>query len=317
MLSRHAPSPDTASAWQPADKVHVQADSGNRSRHSSSLTRCASRTGPAPRPAPRRPTGRAPVPGRHARCRSRAACLLRLRRQVLDDRAPARLRAVHAPRTRRTRSPGPRSSTLRSWRRTCRRCQGPQAAVRARQIARTADRAGFSYVAGRYDAAVAIPRRLASAMNTVWYDPVATLAFLAAATERVLLSHVAVVGLRHPLIGAKQYATLDHLSGGRLILGVGAGHVVEEVPRRSGSTSAGAGPSSTSRSTPCAPPSGRRVPRTPRQALRLPGPRPASPAGSGPRPPVGRRLLARRRPPGRAQGRRLAAAGDPRERLPA
>lgn len=66
-------------------------------------------------------------------------------------------------------------------------------------------------------------------MSTVWYDPVATLAHLAAVTERVrLLSHVAVVGLRHPLLTAKQYATLDHLSGGRLILGVGAGHVPEE-----------------------------------------------------------------------------------------
>ena len=95
------------------------------------------------------------------------------------------------------------------------------------EIARTADRSGFDYIASCDH--VAIPRRLASAMSTVWYDPVATLAFLAGVTERVrLLSHVAVVGLRHPLITAKQYATLDHLSGGRLILGVGAGHVQEE-----------------------------------------------------------------------------------------
>lgn len=94
-------------------------------------------------------------------------------------------------------------------------------------IARTADRAGFAYLASCDH--VAIPRRLAPAMSTVWYDPVATLAHLAAVTERVrLLSHVAVVGLRHPLVTAKQYATLDHLSGGRLILGVGAGHVQEE-----------------------------------------------------------------------------------------
>ena len=94
-------------------------------------------------------------------------------------------------------------------------------------VARAADHAGFAYVASCDH--VAIPRRLASAMSTVWYDPVATLAFLAAATERVrLLSHVAVVGLRHPLLTAKQYATLDHLSGGRLVLGVGAGHVREE-----------------------------------------------------------------------------------------
>ncbi|MGM9380213.1 TIGR03619 family F420-dependent LLM class oxidoreductase [Streptomyces antibioticus] len=94
-------------------------------------------------------------------------------------------------------------------------------------VARAADRAGFAYIAVCDH--VAIPRRLAAAMSTVWYDPVATLAHLAAVTERVrLLAHVAVVGLRHPLLTAKQYATLDHLSGGRLILGVGAGHVREE-----------------------------------------------------------------------------------------
>ncbi|MDG5801807.1 LLM class F420-dependent oxidoreductase [Streptomyces ossamyceticus] len=101
---------------------------------------------------------------------------------------------------------------------------GPEDLV---EIARAADRAGFAYIASCDH--VAIPRRLAEAMGTVWYDPVATLAFLAGVTERVrLLSHVAVVGLRHPLLTAKQYATLDHLAGGRLILGVGAGHVREE-----------------------------------------------------------------------------------------
>lgn len=95
------------------------------------------------------------------------------------------------------------------------------------RTARAADRGGFAYIAGCDH--VAIPRRLADGMSTVWYDPVATLSFLAGVTERVLLmSHVAVVGLRHPLVTAKQYATLDHLSGGRLILGVGAGHVREE-----------------------------------------------------------------------------------------
>jgi len=95
------------------------------------------------------------------------------------------------------------------------------------EIARTAEHAGFAYLASCDH--VAIPRRLAPAMSTVWYDPVATLSFLAGVTERVrLLSHVAIVGLRHPLVTAKQYATLDHLSRGRLTLGVGAGHVQEE-----------------------------------------------------------------------------------------
>ncbi|MFJ5777646.1 TIGR03619 family F420-dependent LLM class oxidoreductase [Streptomyces sp. NPDC093094] len=94
-------------------------------------------------------------------------------------------------------------------------------------VARAADAAGFAYVAVCDH--VAVPRRLAAAMSTVWYDPVATLAFLAAHTRTVrLLSHVAVVGLRHPLLTAKQYATLDRLAGGRLVLGVGAGHVREE-----------------------------------------------------------------------------------------
>lgn len=101
---------------------------------------------------------------------------------------------------------------------------GPEELV---AVARAADRHGFAYIACCEH--VAIPRRLAGTMSTVWYDPVATLAHLAAVTERVrLLSHVAVVGLRHPLITAKQYATLDRLSGGRLVLGVGAGHVREE-----------------------------------------------------------------------------------------
>ncbi|WP_306325417.1 TIGR03619 family F420-dependent LLM class oxidoreductase [Streptomyces venezuelae] len=95
------------------------------------------------------------------------------------------------------------------------------------EIARAAEAHGFDYLASCDH--VAIPRRLAEAMSTVWYDPVATLSFLAGVTERVrLLSHVAVVGLRHPLVTAKAYATLDHLSGGRLVLGVGAGHVQEE-----------------------------------------------------------------------------------------
>ncbi|MFE0103354.1 TIGR03619 family F420-dependent LLM class oxidoreductase [Streptomyces sp. NPDC059009] len=95
------------------------------------------------------------------------------------------------------------------------------------EIARTADRSGFAYIAGCDH--VAIPRRLADAMSTIWYDPVATLSFLAGITENVrLMSHVAVVGLRHPLVSAKAYATVDRLSGGRLILGVGAGHVQEE-----------------------------------------------------------------------------------------
>jgi probable F420-dependent oxidoreductase len=74
-----------------------------------------------------------------------------------------------------------------------------------------------------------VPRAQAAAMSTVWYDAVATLGWLAAATRRVrLLSYVYVAGYRHPLATAKAFATLDALSGGRVLLGVGAGHLEGE-----------------------------------------------------------------------------------------
>ena len=95
------------------------------------------------------------------------------------------------------------------------------------RIARQADESGFFYL-GVCDH-TAIPRRLAPAMGTTWYDTVATLGWLAGITTRVhLLSHVYVAALRHPLRAAKEFATVDVLSGGRVIVGVGAGHVHEE-----------------------------------------------------------------------------------------
>ena len=95
------------------------------------------------------------------------------------------------------------------------------------RVARQAEDAGFFYVAVCDH--TAIPRRLAPTMGAVWYDTVATLGWLAGITERIrLLSHVYVAAQRHPLRAAKELATLDVLSGGRLVVGVGAGHVVEE-----------------------------------------------------------------------------------------
>jgi probable F420-dependent oxidoreductase len=95
------------------------------------------------------------------------------------------------------------------------------------RAAQTADKAGFFYV-GVCDH-VAIPRAYAEAMSTTWFNPVATLGFLAGQTDRVrLLTNVYVAPYRHPLDTAKAFATLDALSGGRVILGVGAGHVEGE-----------------------------------------------------------------------------------------
>jgi len=63
-----------------------------------------------------------------------------------------------------------------------------------------------------------------------WLDPMTTLAFLAGVTRRVKLGiSVCVLPYRNPVLNAKATASLDVLSGGRLILGVGAGWLPEEA----------------------------------------------------------------------------------------
>jgi probable F420-dependent oxidoreductase len=60
-------------------------------------------------------------------------------------------------------------------------------------------------------------------------DPWIGLAFIAAVTERVRLgTSVSQVALRPPVLMARELATLDRLSAGRLIVGAGAGWVPEE-----------------------------------------------------------------------------------------
>jgi probable F420-dependent oxidoreductase len=62
-----------------------------------------------------------------------------------------------------------------------------------------------------------------------FYEPVVTLAWLAGATARVGLGISAyVMPYRNPVVTAKQVATLDRLSGGRVILGIGVGWLAEE-----------------------------------------------------------------------------------------
>jgi probable F420-dependent oxidoreductase len=60
-------------------------------------------------------------------------------------------------------------------------------------------------------------------------DPFVALAFAAAATTRLRLqTHVAVLPYRNPFLTAKAAASLDALSGGRLILGVATGYLESE-----------------------------------------------------------------------------------------
>ena len=61
------------------------------------------------------------------------------------------------------------------------------------------------------------------------FDPFCALSFAAAATSRILLhTNLVVLPYRNPFITAKAAATLDVLSGGRLILGVGTGYLAGE-----------------------------------------------------------------------------------------
>ena len=99
--------------------------------------------------------------------------------------------------------------------------------VELARLARTCDENGYAYV-GVCDH-VALPESVVGGMGTHWADPIATLGWIAGFTENVgLLTHVFVLPYRHPKVAAKQFATLDHLSGGRMLIGIGAGHVEAE-----------------------------------------------------------------------------------------
>jgi probable F420-dependent oxidoreductase len=66
--------------------------------------------------------------------------------------------------------------------------------------------------------------------DTNFLEPLTTLALVAGVTERAKLgTTVLVLPHRHPVLAAKSLATLDHLSGGRVILGAGVGWMREEI----------------------------------------------------------------------------------------
>ncbi len=92
--------------------------------------------------------------------------------------------------------------------------EGPLAPAHFRDVARHAEALGYDSVwAGDH----------ISFANPI-LDPFAALATFAAHTERILLgTGVLLLALRAPALVAKQAASLDYLSGGRLLLGVGVG----------------------------------------------------------------------------------------------
>ncbi|WP_305095383.1 TIGR03619 family F420-dependent LLM class oxidoreductase [Prescottella sp. R16] len=94
-------------------------------------------------------------------------------------------------------------------------------------IAETADRLGFHHLTCSEH--VAVPVDIAENRGGTYWDPLATFGYLAARTQRIrLATQVLVLGYHHPLEIAKRYGTLDVVSGGRLVLGLGVGTLKEE-----------------------------------------------------------------------------------------
>ncbi len=95
------------------------------------------------------------------------------------------------------------------------------------RIARAAEALGYDHLTCSEH--VAVPEEAVAARGGRYWDPLATFGYLAAHTERIrLATDVLVLGYHHPLDIAKRYGTLDRISGGRLVLGLGVGSLQEE-----------------------------------------------------------------------------------------
>ena len=105
----------------------------------------------------------------------------------------------------------------------------PDAAAR---LARLAEELGFDSLWTGEHVVVPDPRRPPSPMAPAEPigDPLITLAFIAAHTHRIRLG-TGVIDLpqRNPLVLAKELATLDVLSRGRMIFGFGVGYLAPEL----------------------------------------------------------------------------------------
>ncbi len=94
-------------------------------------------------------------------------------------------------------------------------------------IAEAADRLGYDHLTCSEH--VVVPADVTVVRGSRYWDPLAIFGYLAALTSRIhLATNVLVLGYHHPLEIAKRYGTLDRVSGGRVILGVGVGSLEEE-----------------------------------------------------------------------------------------
>lgn len=94
-------------------------------------------------------------------------------------------------------------------------------------VARAADRLGYHHLTCSEH--VIIPTDVAAVRGARYWDPLATFGYLGAVTSSIrFATNVLVLGYHHPLEIAKRYGTLDQVTGGRVILGLGVGSLEEE-----------------------------------------------------------------------------------------
>jgi len=97
----------------------------------------------------------------------------------------------------------------------------------AERLARTADELGFDGVF--VPDHILAPAATRQHYGAIWPDPFSLLAYLAGRTRRIQLgASVIVLPYRNPLVTAKAAATVDQVSGGRFVFGVGVGWDEEE-----------------------------------------------------------------------------------------
>jgi probable F420-dependent oxidoreductase len=95
------------------------------------------------------------------------------------------------------------------------------------RVAMEAERLGYHHLTCSEH--VALPSDVVETRGGTYWDPLPVFGYLAARTETIrLATHVLVLGYHHPLAIAKRYGTVDRVSGGRLVLGVGVGSLREE-----------------------------------------------------------------------------------------
>jgi len=101
----------------------------------------------------------------------------------------------------------------------------------ARQVARAAEHAGLESVWTGEHVVLPDPQKAPSPAPPLFpmLHPSTVLSYLAAVTEHIKLgTGIVLIAQRNPVVLAKEMASLDVLSGGRLILGVGAGYLEPE-----------------------------------------------------------------------------------------